>query len=259
MEKCFVIQPFDKDKFDKRFKDIFKPAIQASELEPYRVDGDPSVRVPIDSIEKNIKESKICFADITSDNPNVWYELGFAFAREKDVVMVCSEERKGNFPFDIGHRQIIKYKTGSTSDYKTLETKITQKLNAYKKTSKVVEKLNASPVVETEGLKSHEVAILILIAENQYPDDPYTDDFIAIHTLKDEMKKTGYTNIATSVGLKVLSKNNLIKIYTETNPCNFDDEFLVCKLTEYGNNWIMGNQDKLVFKQDNSTTDDFSF
>ena len=252
MEKCFVIQPFDEDKFDKRFEDIFKPAINASELEPYRVDGDPSVRVTIDSIEKNIKESKICFADITSDNPNVWYELGFAFAREKDVVMVCSEERKDNFPFDIGHKQIIQYKTGSTSDYKTLGTKITQKLKAYKSTSKVVEKLNASPVVETEGLKSHEVAILILIAENQYTDD----DFIAIHNLKDEMKKSGYTNIATSVGMKVLEKGNLIEIYTEIDEWHNNEEFLACKLTEYGNNWIMDNQDKLVFKKDNSTTDD---
>lgn len=252
MEKCFVIQPFDEDKFDKRFKDIFEPAIKASELEPYRVDGDPSVRVPIDSIEKNIKESKICFADITSDNPNVWYELGFAFAREKDVVMVCSEERKGNLPFDIGHRQIIKYRTRSTSDYKTLETQITQKLNAYKNTSKLVEKLNASPVVETKGLKSHEVAILILIAENQYTDD----DFIAIYNLKDEMKKSGFTNIATNVGVKVLKKGNLIEISTEIDEWHNNEKFSVCKLTEYGNNWIIDNQDKLVFNKDNSTADD---
>jgi len=250
MEKCFVIQPFDNDKFDKRFEDIFKPAIKASELEPYRVDGDPSVRVPIDSIEKNIEESKICFADITSDNPNVWYELGFAFAREKDVVMVCSEEREGGFPFDIGHRQIIKYKTGSTSDYKALETKITQKLNAYKNTSEVVEKLNASPVVETKGLKSHEVAILILIAENQYVDD----DFIAIYNLKDKMEKTGYTNIATSVGMKILKKDNLIEISTELNEeWTHSEEISVCRLTEHGNNWLMDNQDKLIFK---STIDD---
>ena len=27
MERCFVIQPFDNDKFDKRFKDVYSPAI----------------------------------------------------------------------------------------------------------------------------------------------------------------------------------------------------------------------------------------
>lgn len=54
MERCFVIQPFDKDKFDKRYTDIFKPAIEKSGLEAYRIDRDLSVRIPIDEIEKKI-------------------------------------------------------------------------------------------------------------------------------------------------------------------------------------------------------------
>ena len=78
MNKCFVIQPFDNNKYDKRFVDIFKPAIENFGLEAYRIDKDLSVRIPIDEIERNITESQICFAEITTDNPNVWYELGFA-------------------------------------------------------------------------------------------------------------------------------------------------------------------------------------
>lgn len=78
MNKCFVIQPFDNDKYDKRFVDIFKPAIEKSRLEAYRIDKDLSVRIPIDEIQRNITESQICFTEITIDNPNVWYELGFA-------------------------------------------------------------------------------------------------------------------------------------------------------------------------------------
>ena len=54
MEKCFVIQPFDNDKFDKRFVDIFEPAIIKAEFEAYRIDKDLSVRIPIDDIEKEI-------------------------------------------------------------------------------------------------------------------------------------------------------------------------------------------------------------
>ena len=107
----FVIQPFDKDKFDKRYNDIFEPAIKAAGHEPYRVDRDPSVRIPIEQIEDGIKKSALCFAELTSDNPNVWYELGYAFAMDKDVVMITEERQK--FPFDIQHRQIINYKTSS--------------------------------------------------------------------------------------------------------------------------------------------------
>ena len=33
MPTCFVIQPFDNGKYDKRYEDTFKPAIEAAELE----------------------------------------------------------------------------------------------------------------------------------------------------------------------------------------------------------------------------------
>lgn len=75
---CFVIQPFDNGKFDKRYYDIFKPAIEATGLSAYRVDEDESVEIPIDTIEEKIKSATICLADITLNNPNVWYEVGFA-------------------------------------------------------------------------------------------------------------------------------------------------------------------------------------
>ena len=98
---------------------------------------------------QEIRESSICFAEITTNNPNVWYELGYAFACNKDVIMVCSDEREdGKFPFDIQHRHVITYKTKSKSDFSKLEDTITEKINAMVKT--------ATPVIETEGLKSNE-------------------------------------------------------------------------------------------------------
>ena len=87
-QECFVIQPISDTKFTKRYDDIYKPAIEATGLNAYRVDLDPTVKIPIEEIESRIKNSVICFADISTDNPNVWYELGYAFASGKDVVMI---------------------------------------------------------------------------------------------------------------------------------------------------------------------------
>ena len=64
MAKCFVMQPFDGGKFDKRYEDVFAPAIRAVELEPYRVDLDPGVSIPIDAIQAGIESSELCLADI---------------------------------------------------------------------------------------------------------------------------------------------------------------------------------------------------
>jgi len=93
---CFVIQPFDSGgKFDKRFKDLLKPALAEAGLEVYRVDQDPSVDIPIKSIESQIQKATICLADITDNNPNVWYELGFAFALGYENYQVTTVSSEG--------------------------------------------------------------------------------------------------------------------------------------------------------------------
>ena len=107
MPTCFVIQPFDASKYDKRFEDVYSPAIIATGLEPYRVDRDPGVDVPIDAIEGGIRSAALCLPDITSDNPNVWYELGFAFATGPPVVMVCSDERTARSILSIFSTELL--------------------------------------------------------------------------------------------------------------------------------------------------------
>jgi len=246
MKKCFVIQPFDNDRFDKRYTDIFEPAIRKSGFEPYRIDKDLSVRIPIDEIEQGISDSEICFAEITTDNPNVWYELGYAFACEKDVVMVCSDERAGKkFPFDIQHRHIIEYKTSSKSDFETLEDVITRKINALQQKTQTVKKLNATPVVDTEGLKSHEIALLILVTNYCIANE----NSISVWKLRDEMNKSGYTDIATSVGIRTLERNKMIETFKDVDDWNDGREYIACKLTEKGENWILTNQDQLQFRK----------
>ena len=242
MDRCFVIQPFDKDKFDQRYKDTFEPAIKAAGLDPYRVDKDPSVTIPIEQIEEGIKSSKICFAEITSDNPNIWYELGFAFAMGKDVVMVIEERQK--FPFDIQHRQIINYKTTSKNDYERLELNIKEKLVALLSKQKSVNQIIENPLKESEGLKPYEVTMLLLIMENQLTDE----ESVSVYSLKNYMEQAGFAPIATSVAVRQLQKKEFIKTFKEFSGYN-NEEYLVCKLTDFGENWIMNNQELIEFRK----------
>ena len=41
---CFVIQPISDEKYDKRFVDIYEPAILNANITAYRVDQDSTVR-----------------------------------------------------------------------------------------------------------------------------------------------------------------------------------------------------------------------
>jgi|SRR5271165_3741046 len=127
---CFVIQPFDEGKFDRLYNEIFKPAIEEAGFHPYRVDEDPSVHIPIDEIENGIKQAAACFVEITTDRPNVWFELGYARACEKPLVLVCEKTARNHFPFDIQHRNIIRYDIGAPSYFQILNERIIARLRA---------------------------------------------------------------------------------------------------------------------------------
>jgi hypothetical protein len=98
------------------------------------------VTVLIDKIETEIRNAAVCFAEITQDNPNVWYELGFAISANKPVVMVCSEERT-KFPFDVSHRRIIRYSPRSPSQFQKLKKEITQALRSIERSEKAIQRI----------------------------------------------------------------------------------------------------------------------
>jgi len=62
-ETCFVIQPFDRGPYDKRYDDVYDPAINAAGFQPYRVDRDPTASIPIDRIATQIRDAAVVFAE----------------------------------------------------------------------------------------------------------------------------------------------------------------------------------------------------
>lgn len=243
MDKCFIIQPFDKGVYDRRYTDTFEPAIRAAGIEPYRVDRDHSVKIPIEQIEACIENAAICFAEISENNPNIWYELGFAVAKGKDVVLVCSEnERPGIFPFDIQHRSIIIYKSTSKSDFENLEKQITEKVKALIQKQKTVNKMIASPIKESAGLKHHEVAMLLILMENQFT----SADSVAASAIANDMNKAGYNNLALSIAFRELESKKFIESFKEQDDYN-SFQYTACKITTSGVSWVIENQDKFDF------------
>ena len=203
MPICFVIQPFDKGKFDKRFRDVYKPAIEAAGFEAYRVDQDAGVMVPIESIEQGIRQSAVCLADITSDNPNVWYELGFAFASRRPVIMVCSEERtSGKYPFDIQHRAIVPYMADAPSDFDLLRTAITNKIVAMVKRDEQLESYaEADLVAPIQGLSQPEVTVLAVLASGMFSPTSSMSLWIA----KQDSERAGVTAMGFNIAVRRLS------------------------------------------------------
>jgi hypothetical protein len=237
MPHCFVMQPFDGGDFDHRYEDVFAPAIRDGGLEPYRVDQDPKVSIPIQDIEKGIRDARICLADISLDNPNVWFELGYAIASGKEVVLVCSDQRTTRFPFDVQHRTIIKYQTGAPRNFETLKKSITSKIQALLQKADALQSAAApSMLKQIEGLDQNEIVALAAIGENIM----VPTDNVSVHQLRRDMEKAGFTNLAASIALHTLTKRGLVS--SESCTDYQGDEYTGCSFTAAGWDWLLENK-----------------
>ena len=256
MERCFVMQPFDGGVFDKRYEDIFAPAIADAGLDAYRVDQDPEVSVPIEDIENGIRDSRICLADITIDNPNVWFELGYAISAGKSVVLVCSTDRATKFPFDVQHRSIIRYSSESPRDFDALRKSITTKIKAVMHREESLPKVaELARLTKIEGLDQHEIVALAALAENlEYP-----EDYATSYQIKRDMEHSGFTKVAATLALKSLVQKELMTYsrFTDEN----GEPYTGYNFTDRGWEWVLTNQNRFLLMRppEKNIEDDLPF
>jgi hypothetical protein len=235
MPTCFVIQPFDKGKYDKRYEGVFRPAIEAAGLEAYRVDHDVSVEVPITSIEDGIKNATVCLAEISEDNANVWFELGYALALGRPVVMVCSSDRQ-KFPFDIQHRLVIVYKSEGPKDFEELKRQITERITARLTNRELLQQVaEAQLVSDVKGISNPEVMLIAaIVSESAKPGDS-----AAIWHVRRVLEQQGLTAMAFQLGLRRLLTRQFVE---ETHGEDQDGRYDAVVLTDSAWTWIDENE-----------------
>lgn len=106
-DTCFVMQPFAAPLGDY-YEKIYRPAIEKAGLRPVRADAEIFATGKImDQVWYGINTAKVLVAELTTRNPNVFYELGLAHAMKKPVVLVSAREE--DVPFDLQHIRVIYY------------------------------------------------------------------------------------------------------------------------------------------------------
>lgn len=244
MSTCFVMQPFDGANFDKLYEEVFALAVKDAGLEPYRVDQDPKVSIPIQDIERGIRQSQICLAEITLDNPNVWFELGFAIACGKEVVLICSDARETKFPFDVQHRTIIRYSTGTPSDFAKLRAAINLKIRAYLEKSESLQNVSEISQLASKqaGFSQHELVAIAAVAQNiEHP-----DDHTSMWQIKRDMEANGFTPMAATIALRLLKQSDHLSSQQYSNEY---EQYYGYTLTSKGWDWVLANQNKFALKK----------
>jgi tetratricopeptide (TPR) repeat protein len=105
---AFVAMPFGKKMapdgtvidFNAVYEDLLKPAIEAANLQVFRADEEQAAGDIKTDMFQELLIADLVVADLTLDNPNVWYELGVRHAlRSRGTVLV--QGPRSTQPFDI--------------------------------------------------------------------------------------------------------------------------------------------------------------
>jgi hypothetical protein len=185
----------------------------------------------------------------------VWFELGFAIARDKPLCLVCSTREK--FPFDVQHRQIIRYPNSPVpSDFAKFQQQITDRLLAVvaaneslRQNAEIVKSMSITP--GSDGLQPHELLALTMIFQYQYQRG------VGVWTLTNDMETGGYTKPATSVAIAGLKYKKFIQFrqVTDLEGEVVDRLFL----TDLGEQWLLENQHKLNLRVPEQEDKDITF
>lgn len=104
----FAIMKFEKD-FDELYEEVIVPVCDRNGYKAIRADECYASTPILQDIITEITNASIIIADITMDNPNVFYELGYSHAIGKNTILLADAEKRQKMPFDISGFRTIFY------------------------------------------------------------------------------------------------------------------------------------------------------
>src|SRR5215210_4044751 len=110
-QHAFVAMPYgtkDEIDFNAVFRELIKPALESAGFEVFRADEEMRAGNIRTDMFQELLLADLVVADLSIDNPNVWYELGVRHAlRARGVVIVCGG--KVTTAFDLYTDRKLRY------------------------------------------------------------------------------------------------------------------------------------------------------
>lgn len=161
-KRCFVImpisdtEPYLQGHFDRVFEFFIKPACMQAGFEAVRADKNPKTDFIVIEIIRQIVECDMAICDLSSRNPNVFYELGLRQAFDLKTVLIKDEQTPR--PFDI-------------SGLRTLEYKSTLRIDEVKNSIDELSKVLTSTYEQREKDGNSLIQLLAVMTPAKIPDD----------------------------------------------------------------------------------------
>lgn len=222
--ECFVIMPisnqhdYDDGHFTLVYEDIIKPAIEANNMKAIRADETKNTNLIQLDILKRIIETPIAICDMSSKNPNVFYELGMRQAFDMPTVLIKDDDT--NAPFDISGLRFITY--NKDMKHRDVKNAVEELTNCIQETySKKDDKSEINSLIRLMELTTPASFNSIDITESEKLERLQE---IELHDIKSEIQKLykiqeSYVGILASLLTKESNNNNTIsrnKPFTNT-------------------------------------------
>lgn len=115
---CLVLMPFtvkeqdlpryqETDHWSQVYEGLVVPAVQEAGLQCDRDDGDLGSRIIADNILSKIERSDLILCDLSSHNPNVFLELGWALRADRPYILIKDDLTK--YAFDLNQQYTFTY------------------------------------------------------------------------------------------------------------------------------------------------------
>ena len=105
-KKCFVLMPFA-EQYREVYQEVYRPVCDRAGLDCWRVDEIARPGSITRDIVEGILDADVIIADLTSRNPNVFYELGIAHSVGNKTIMTA--QVLSDVPFDIANYRVLLY------------------------------------------------------------------------------------------------------------------------------------------------------
>lgn len=116
--KAFMIMPFKYDDLNEFYKNHIKDFLKSEmNIEILRADDFNGNDIIVDTIYNQIDEAEFIIADTSHPNKNVFYEFGYAAAKEKEIITIQNTDIEESLFFDRVHIRAVLYSIKNISDF----------------------------------------------------------------------------------------------------------------------------------------------
>jgi len=217
---AFVLMPFD-TVFDDVYKLGIKGAVEkfGADLFAERVDEQLYREGILERIYRQIEIADIVIADMTGQNPNVFYEVGYAHAKGKLCILLTTNT--ADIPFDLKHQRHVVYGNSIVTLRRELEKELGWALGELEKQRKshvkvTLQKLNGTGALDVSKFFAKANIPFVIDLENTSGDRVVTINAIYFYStaqwnLYQDEKECAFTDADRSFAARGFKRRHFLQ------------------------------------------------